>query len=364
MLTVNKNASGQWVITPVGAGDATVTVTFEGDDKYEGSHDSKLITVKRTAMPGDFIRIKKADGYLSSDGTNITTSATADASNIIYYGMDHSLLFYQYGHYISDATPSLAAVGDKGAAGTAFTFARSGETYTISTGSSNLCNATDLTVEQVEYLPVTFKDAGYGYSTLYSPVNLRTPAGVTAYYATERNADATQTVDYIITLKEVLHGVLPANTPLVLKASDISTVKTYNFYVIDETQTLDDLWTGMTGTFPAINTSSVYSGTQCPYTLQPTASAETVGFYPWQSGNHSTIDPFRCYIPGENASQAKGFRFIFDDSETTGIDDAPSSITADDSTIYNLQGTAVGHDPQSLPAGVYIQGGKKVMKGW
>ena len=370
VLTVSQNASGDWVIKPVGAGIASVTVTFEGDDKYEGSHDSWQITVKRTAMPGDFIRIKNGDGYLSSsDGTSITTSATADASNIIYYGKDGDLLFYQCGRYINDATPTLADVVNKDGKGTAFTFTRSGDEYTISAGTSNLCGATDLTVEEVDCLPVTFKDAGYGYSTFYSPVNLRTPAGVIAYYATARNTDPDGKVDYIITLKEVSHGVMPANTPLVLKASDITSVQTYNFYIIDETSTLDDRWTGIEGTLPTINTSSVYStdSKQCPYTLQPTASAQTVGFYPWKKDNHGTIEPFRCYIPGDNvksASQAKGFRFVFDDGETTGIDAAPSSATIDDSTIYNLQGTAVGKDLQSLPAGVYIQGGKKVMKGW
>lgn len=386
VLTVSQNASGSWVIKPVGAGIASVTVTFEGDDKYEGSHASKQITVKRTAMPGDFIRIKNASGnYLTATADVTSTTATPtiewsstttdkDASNIIYYGTDGSLLFYQCGRYISNATtkPELADVVDKDGKGTEFTITRDGDKYTISesNGTGNLGNANtaDLTVEIVDYLPLTFKDAGYGYSTFYSPVNLRTPAGVSAYYATERKDGASNNVDYIITLKEVLHGVMPANTPLVLKASDITTVKTYDFYIIDETSDIkDDLKDFMAGTLPTIKTSSVYKDTQCPYTLQPTSNAETVGFYPWKSDNHPTIEPFRCYIPGANvkksASQAKGFRFVFDGDDTTAVEsiEVPAA-TATSDIIYNLQGIAVGTDINALPAGVYIQGGKKVRK--
>jgi hypothetical protein len=364
-----------------GAGQATITVAFEGDDKYEGSHDTWKITVKRTAMKGDFIRIKNADGnYLtaSADGSNVewATTTDEDASNIIYYGKnDGSLLFYQCGRYISDATttPALASVGDKGYTGTAFTLERTNDTYTISAGSSN---TTDLTVEIVKSLPVTFKDAGHGYSTLYCPVDLRCTAGVTAYYATARTAD--DAVDYIITLKEVLRGEMPANTPFVLKASDITTVKTYNFYISDETQTIDkdSIWSGLAGTLPTINTLSVYDDTQCPYTLQPTSSSAStistvpVGFYPWKSDKHTTIDPFRCYIPGSSVSQAKGFRFAFDGGETSGImtiDGGSSSASSTSSSsssslIYNLQGVCVGNDINALPAGVYVRGGKKMVK--
>ena len=117
------------------------------------------------------------------------------------------------------------------------------------------------------------------------------------------------------------------------------------------------------GTLSAISTSSVYSGTQPPYTLQPTKDAETVGFYPWKSDSHTTISGFRCYIPGSEVSDAKSFRFVIDDGSQTGIDTvSPSSVESSSSIIYNLQGVAVGKDINALPSGVYIRGGKKIVK--
>ena len=157
-------------------------------------------------------------------------------------------------------------------------------------------------------------------------------------------------------------------------------MKTYNFYIINDTLTIDkdSIWSGLTGTCPTINTSSVYDDTKtyCPYTLQPTKSSASttstvpVGFYPWKSDNHTTIDPFRCYIPGSSVSQAKGFRFAFDGGETSGIitidggssSASSASSSSSSSLIYNLQGVCVGNDINTLPAGLYVRGGKKMVK--
>ncbi len=359
VLTVDASTG---IVTIVGEGKSTVTATFYGTTKYEAAKGTFQITIVRTAKAGDFIRLKDASGnYVGSDGSTISTdNATADASNIIYYGKDRSLLFYQCGRYINDAALSLAAVVDAGTSGKAFTLTRDGDSYTISDGTTTMTSGgSDVwTVEVVDHLPLTFKSAGHGYSTMFCPVDLRSPAGVTAYYPVERKADDSGTVDYVITMEEVPHGVMPANTPLVLFTRDIST--SYDFYIIDETQTLDNLWDGMTGTLPAINTSSAYSGTQWPYTLQPTSGATDCGFYPWKSDKHDTIEAFRCYIPGASAAQASAFRMVFDDS-ATGISTVTESAVTADSTIYNLQGMAVGTNLKALPAGVYIKDGKKVV---
>lgn len=361
VLTVDASTG---VVTLVSAGVASVTATFEGTTKYEAQTASWQMTISRAVMPGDFIRLKDSAGkYVTSDGTAISmTSTDADAASIIYYGEDLSLLFYQCGRYINDAAPSLADVVPIGTTGTKFTITRNGEKYTISDGTNTLASndSTKWTIEEVESLPLTFKEAGFGYSTLYCPEHLRCPAGVTAYYPTKREKDTSGAADYVITLKEVPFGELPANTPLVLYARDITSP--FSFAIINEAQTLTDLADFMTGTCPTVTTESAYSGTQWPYTLQPVASAGTVGFYPWKSDKHPSIEPFRCYIPGDKASQAKGFRFVIDGDDTTGIAEAP--VTAPDTAlpIYNLHGIAVGTDINALPSGVYVRAGKKVVK--
>ncbi len=358
VLTVNSK-TGQ--VTMVGNGTASIDVTYEGDRKYAPSTVSVVLIIKKVTSPGTFIRLKDAAGnYLSSDGTTVNTSATADATNIIWYGTDRSLLFYQCGRYLNDATPALMVVGDAGVGGTKFSFTHHDDKYTISDGTNTLTSngSTLWTMEEVSYLPVTFKSAGYGYSTLYSPVDLSCPAGVVAYYPTERKTDDTGAATHVITLKSLVGGYIPHSTPIVLQTNYVGT---YKFYIVDEdNHNLTDLWNGMTGTFPTITTSSVYSGTQWPYTLQPTKASESVGFYPWKSDKHDTIDPFRCYIPGVTASQSNGFRFVIDDS-VTGINDIRQDA-ASEGIIYNLQGIAVGNDLRSLPAGVYLRNGKKVIK--
>ena len=361
VLTVDASTG---VVTLVSAGVASVTATFEGTTKYEASQASWQMTISRAVMPGDFIRLKDSAGkYVTSDGTSISmTSTDADAASIIYYGEDRSLLFYQCGRYINDANPTLADVVSVGTTGTQFTITRDVDKYTISDGTNTLASngSTEWTIEEVESLPLTFKTAGFGYSTLYCPEHLRCPAGVTAYYPTKREKDTSGAAAYVITLKEVPFGELPANTPLVLYARDITSP--FDFHIINEAQTLSDLADFMTGTCPAVTTASAYSGTQWPYTLQPVTSTQTVGFYPWKSDKHSSIEPFRCYIPGDKASQAKGFRFVIDGDDTTGIAEAPVADSDTALPIYNLHGIAVGTDINALPSGVYVRAGKKVVK--
>ena len=360
VLTVNASTGH---ITLLGkGGSAVITVTYAGTSKYAPASAEVVISVKAVTTPGTFIRLKDAAGnYLSSDGSTVNaSSATADASSIIWYGEDRSLLFYACGLYLKDATPSLADVVNKGVRGTNFTFTHTQDNFTISDGTNTLTSngSTEWTMEAVDYLPVTFNSAGYGYATFFCPVELSCPAGVVAYYPTASTSGSSDS-ESVITLKSVTGGYIPHNTPVVLQTNYVGT---YNFYIVEEEEfEFSDLWDGLQGTVSAINTASVYSGTQWPYALQPLKSSEAVGFYPWKSDKHTTIPGFRCYIPGATASSAKGFRFVMDDGTATGIDGITATSSAD-APIYNLQGISVGTDLQSLPAGVYIQSGRKVVK--
>ncbi len=360
VVTVDATTGRVALVAP---GNAVVTVSYAGTDHYSPTTATFSILVKYAAGPGQFVRLKDADGnYMSCNhGSGIGTTTDKDASTIIWYGTDRSLLFYSCGRYLKNADKELAEVVNAGQAGPTFLFTHNGDDYTISDGTKNMPSGTSddgvWIVETVDELPLTFSEGGYGYSTFYSPVNLRCPAGVTAYYPSARNA-GTDDVDYVITLKSVTGNYIPSNTPVVLYTQ---TIGTYRMSQIEAEQTTyTDLWDGMKGTLPMVNTASVYSGTQCPYTLQANTSSSSVGFYPWTS-EHNTISAFRCYIPGESVSDAKSFRFVFD-GNTTGIDNVNVDSPDSSSTIYNLHGVAVGTDFNTLPSGVYIRGGKKMMK--
>lgn len=359
VLTVDE-ATGQ--VTMVGGGTGEVTVTFAGTRKYASATATLTLEIRKVPVPGTFIRLKDSAGnYLTSDGTNVTTAADGGASAILWYGTDRSLLFYQCGLYLSNATPQLAAPVNVGESGTKFTVTHEGDNYRISDGTNFLTSGTSnlWTMEEVEYLPLTFKSAGNGFSTFCCPVDVTCPAGVVAYYAAERNAGGEDDADYIITLQSVVGGFIPHGTPVVLQTSYIST---YDFYIIDELATsVTGRWEGLVGTYPKVNTASAYNGTQYPYTLQPNKSA-SAGFYPWKSDTHAAIEPFRCYIPGANAANANGFRFAIDGQVIEGIHGIGIDEQTPAAPVYNLQGVQVGTDLRSLPHGVYIQGGRKVFR--
>ncbi len=358
VLTVDE-LTGE--VTMVGDGTAVITASYEGNRKYEPSSGTFVMQIHKVAGPGSFIRLKDPDGnYLKTDGTTVSMTAGEDASSIIWYGEDRSLLFYQCGLYLKDASPSLMSPIDVGGSGNSFSLTRGGHVYTVSDGTNNLASGSNTvwTVELVEDLPLTFKSAGHGFSTLYSPRNLACPAGVVAYYPTERNADDTGAADFVITLKSMPGNFIPHGTPTVLHTQYVGT---YSFHIIEEdVYEITDRWEGLAGTLPAINTASAYSGAQCPYTLQPDKS-ESAGFYPWLSERHTTIEPFRCYIPGENAANARSFRFDMEGNGTDAIDSAADDDTTD-GKVYNLQGIYLGDELQRLPAGVYVRGGKKAVK--
>ena len=370
VLTVDASTGR---ITMLGsAGSAEITATYAGDNKFAPSSATTVITIKLAITPGTFVRLKDASGnYLScseADGSVGATTNTADASNIIWYGTDRSLLFYGCGLYMKDATPQIGSAVDVGTGGTRFSFSHTGDNYRISDGTNTLTSDGDenWTMEVVDCLPLTFNSAGYGYATLYSPVDLSCPAGVVAYYPTARAAsESGASGDNVITLKSVTGGYIPHGTPVVLYTSfpDV----TYDFYIINgSVDAPSDLWTGIAGSVATVNTASAYSGTQWPYALQPLKSKQSVGFYPWKSDSHATIPGFRCYIPGSEASNAKGFRFAFDDSTNAiGNINADSSAPAGSSVpaaVYNLQGIRVADNINSLRKGVYVSGGKKVVK--
>ena len=84
-----------------------------------------------------------------------------------------------------------------------------------------------------------------------------------------------------------------------------------------------------------------------------------------KSGQVSEMYGMRAYfkINEQNSSSAKQITYAIDcDSETvTGIQ-SPVYPSTNSQHIYSLQGVDVGADIHHLPAGVYVMGGKKIIK--
>ena len=85
-----------------------------------------------------------------------------------------------------------------------------------------------------------------------------------------------------------------------------------------------------------------------------------------KSDKVSEMYGMRAYfnINEQSSSSAKQITYAIDcDSETvTGIQSLRSQPSTSSQHIYNLQGVDVGTDIHHLPAGVYVMGGKKIIK--
>lgn len=177
-------------------------------------------------------------------------------------------------------------------------------------------------LEEVKTLPVTIGAAKY--ATLYAPVALTIPTGVTAYTAVDDG-------NYL-TLTAIEGNVIPANTGVILAGE----ANTYNFTVTTGGSVSSN---ALTGTVAAIARPAG------SYILATGGSG--VGFY---ADGASTIPGFKAYLPSGSGS-VKSFRFA-DADAIRNISSAPNK-----SEVYDLQGRRVAQPAH----GLYIVNGKKVV---
>ena len=198
--------------------------------------------------------------------------------------------------------------------------------YTDAAGA----NATDphyrYFLEKVTTLPVTISAAGY--ATLYSPVALTIPTGVTAYVATNNTT--------YLSLTAIDGGIIPANTGVILAGS----AGTYDFEITTGGSADSN---ALSGTVAAIARPSG------SYILATGKSG--IGFY---GDGASTIPGFKAYLP--EGAGVKGFiGFEFDDA--TGLNSFTPALFEGEGAIFNVAGQRLN----KMQKGINIVNGKKVM---
>ena len=310
---------------------------------------------------GKYYRFKGYNNgnYMLSDEYSETRLAMGSgelASAIFYYGEDGSLLSYAIGRYLPEATKN----GDwtcleVGSAAPATTFAAGASigaygfylgsdasrayysgrgNYVDAGGNIATNNNYDWIIEEVKELPVT---VSIGYATLYAPVALAIPEGVTAHTVTLNGEWAT--------LSEPLK-VIPANTGVVLQAE----ANTYNFAITtaDEFNGENDLNGSIARTLVTKDDNKAY------YILA--VVNEVAGFYNPTNGIDNTKfynGGHKAYIAVDGVAQSNSIRF---GEGTTGIE----NVTVENGVkaIFDLTGRRV----ESVTApGIYIVNGKKVL---
>ena len=367
---------------------------------------STFIVTPSSVVPtrGKFYRIKNNSetGYLSSGAsgrTQFVADIATDASSIFYYDGDGKLLSYKNGMYLNVSNNKLEyseAIGT----GVAVEFQPSrtigklqilfnSDRYLFSETAGNTDsgdinakyidpaggnpagrNANYLfTVEEVTTLPVTVTEAQVTFneeqkyvSTLFAPVALEVPAGITAYIGV--NEDNYLAMEPIAGVGEAA-AIIPANTGVILMADE---AKTYEFSI-----------SAAAGTAIEAD-ANIITGTVAKTVITPDANTtcyvlanddqDGVGLYKAlknknESGTAGNTSFFnnacKAYIPVSvaepQAAQALAFRFRGKGQGTTEIE-MPMANGQQPAAIYDLTGRRL---TEIVEKGIYIVNGKKVV---
>lgn len=207
-------------------------------------------------------------------------------------------------------------------------------TSNVDRNSSNNALACEWDLEEVTSLPVTITAANY--ATLYSPVALTIPSGVTAYTATISGDKLVLTP---------VSTTIPKNTGVLLYSA---TPDTYNFDITDDVDAIDgNAFSGTIATINRSKTEEVYNS----YILS--GGSNGIGFY--RDGS-TTLKGFKAFVDATPSGDVKQF-LQFDFGNADAIQTISNALQSEDREIYNLAGQRLN----SLQRGVNIVNGKKVL---
>lgn len=197
-----------------------------------------------------------------------------------------------------------------------------------------------------------------GFSTVIlpfdEPVDYLTKIGLTAYLPGEYNAAENK-----LSFVKAEAGTIANNTPFIIKA-DVEGL--YNIYY-DDAGTHEAKGTYQETTI-ADGIKLVGSWTEGAPTTGDYADYDCYGINTdGKMNNETKATYYRAFIAiSKDVQQAKPFSISLGDNTPTGINNISNNLDTNNKRIYNLQGAYVGTSLQDLPKGVYIVGGKKVVK--
>ena len=319
---------------------------------------------------GKYYRFKaynNRNAYMVSNGISqrMTVNTNPDnAASIFYINEDNQPINYKYGVGVKDTYDSGAVTSPK----ETFTFSVNGngngfiiktntktvnnnnngeyvyhhqvgenaETANINRNSAEAGERTTWLIEAVASLPVTISITGY--ATLYAPVALEVPTGVTAY---------TVTIDGEWAVLNKVDSVIPANTGVVLQGNP----DTYYFVI---TTTTDTIGSDLLGTVAAKYI------TEDAYVLTADDTSETGVCFGkatknQENGNSWLNNSHKAYLPMSAGSEGISFYgFRYSDEETTLVENVE---VVTENLIFDLSGRRISEITEK---GIYIVNGKKI----
>ena len=185
---------------------------------------------------------------------------------------------------------------------------------------------------------ITGLDDNQSICTYSSTKAFRVPAGVTAYYAKDKDAN------HIVRLKAVPDGIVPANEGVLLVGA------------VNKTKAMLDVdyrteVTAEGNIFSHTASGATAMGANC-YVLAN--STNGIGFYHATPG--TTLSQGKAYLDF-SSSPVRAFTLSFgDDDVTTGISNINAGGNAENAPVYDLSGRRIA---EPYGRGIYIKNGKK-----
>lgn len=185
---------------------------------------------------------------------------------------------------------------------------------------------------------ITGLDNNQSICTYSSTKAFRVPAGVTAYYAKEKDASN------IVRLKAVPDGIVPANQGVLLVGAVNKTQAMLDVDYRTEVTAEGNIFRNTAG-------GATPMGANC-YVLAN--STNGIGFYHATEGTN--LSQGKAYLDFSGSS-VRAFTLSFgDDDVTTGISNIKAGGNAENAPVYDLSGRRIA---EPYGRGIYIKNGKK-----
>ena len=241
---------------------------------------------------------------------------------------------------------------------------KSGEAYTcanlVLTDGADFYTPVAFTATQATYsrtLPETSK-----WGTIVLPFSAETIEGASLYEATEIVADGSE--ESILAVQPLTGGALEANTPALFQGEMTGITVTFSATGVEVAATENAVLTKTIGESGYILTGSLS-------TIDALSEGDLFIAKDmfWSVGTQNTVrmQAFRAYIdaPEAGPAQVNALRILIGDATSIRQTLSDGTLPVD---VYSLQGVQLRQNVErsealeGLPAGIYIVGGKKVVK--
>ena len=335
--------------TAFDAGNTNHLWCFLNHTKVDGTTEHYLYNVgfKKYARP-----TKVVGGY--NGYTWVLTDEPAPITLKVYDAPNHKMAITAKSVEVASDTVVYASVntGYTGPVISHYEQGDGGVPFTFDWGTKDFVASDTTAVAALVRTPITLRtvakatnplitglDDNQSICTYSSTKAFRVPAGVTAYYAKEKDASN------IVRLKTVPDGIVPSNEGVLLVGA------------VNKTEAMLDVdyrteVTAQNNIFSNTASGATPMGANC-YILAKT-DAEGIGFYHATEG--TTLSQGKAYLDF-SGSPVRAFTLSFgDDGPTTGISSINAGGNAEKAPVYDLSGRRIA---EPYGRGIYIKNGKK-----